>query len=230
MKRTRKIAIFLAAILTAVLLAGCTNSTPPSSQSIPDSEAPQSAPSEIPISSAPEEAEPDVGSESTAEPPSSTSEMEQELPPDSPDVLIAVGETITTSTREITIQGVDFSYRVEPEEKPSSYTYYTPGEGNVYIDVRVQVSNLARKALHGDRVMEVHADYGGHAVYSGFAVTEDSTVGFADAADTAIGEQESRELHYLIECPQDVEENAAASLFVAINIFGVSSEYRLVIR
>lgn len=201
----RKIcSIIIAGLAILTLLAGCGSQSQSNSQAVASNSPAQSA-----VSS-------DAPAESVAE--SASSEY----------TPIVIGETIITETREITINHVELSYDVEPLDKGAFYTHYPADSGEVYIDIAFTVKNTQKQQLECTDVLSAMADYNDGYEYKGFAVVEDSTTGFTQAIISSIDPLESVGMRYLIKCPQEVEENTDAPLFVIITIEG--TKYQYVIR
>lgn len=191
------------AVIALMLLAGCTPA--PGAQNVVSNEPTQSV---QPASEA-----------SVQEPESAAPENEVKT--------INVGETIVTETREITLGHVEFSYDVEPEEKNVVYTHYAAESGKVYIDIAVAVKNIQKQQLKCTEVMSASADYDNGYTYSGSAIVEDATLGFAMAITKNIDPLDTVKMHYLIECPQEVEENTDAPVFVVLTVEGVKYQYNI---
>ena len=120
--------------------------------------------------------------------------------------IIGIGDTIISETAEITINHVELSYDVLPEEKGYFYTHYAADSGQVYIDVSVNVKNTQKQILSCTDVMTVKADYNDGYTYTAFPVVEDSNTGFTYASIVSIDPLETKGMHFLIDCPQEVEE------------------------
>jgi len=93
-----------------------------------------------------------------------------------------------------------------PEEKGYFYTHYAADSGQVYIDVSVNVKNTQKQILSCTDVMTVKADYNDGYTYTAFPVVEDSNTGFTYASIVSIDPLETKGMHFLIDCPQEVEE------------------------
>lgn len=142
--------------------------------------------------------------------------------------IINVGDTIITETREITIDHIEFSYDVLPNEKEMFFTHYPADSGSVYIDVAVSVKNTQKQQLRCEDVMTVKADYDNGFAYNAFEVVEDKTTGFTYANISQIDPLETVKMRYLVSCPQEVEENTEAPVYLILTIEG--EQYRHDIR
>ncbi len=142
---------------------------------------------------------------------------------------ISVGESIITEDVEITINKVELSYDVLPDNTSGFYTHYEADAGNVYIHLDMDVKNLGKQNLGCDHILSATADYNGGYTYSGFAAPEDSSTGFTYANITSIKPLETLGVHYLFKCPQEVEESTNP-LFITIEPESSSDSYILTIR
>lgn len=119
---------------------------------------------------------------------------------------IQIGDTIKTDTVEITINNIEFSYDVLPDDTSSFYTHYPADSGNVYIHIDTDVKNLQKQNLGVEEIMMVVADYNDGYTYISNTIPEDSATGFTYANITSIKPLESLGVRFLIDCPQEVEE------------------------
>lgn len=142
---------------------------------------------------------------------------------------IAAGDTIKTDTMEITINKVEFSYDVLPDDTSSFYTHYEADAGNVYLHIDTNIKNLGKQNLSCDEIMTTVADYNGGYTYSGFPIPEDSSTGFTYSNITSISPLETLGIHFLIECPQEVDESTNP-MFVTLEPIGTKDSYTLTIR
>lgn len=142
---------------------------------------------------------------------------------------INVGETITTDSIEITINKVELTYDVLPDDTSSVYTHYEADAGNVYLHLDTNVKNLGKQNLPCDNIMKATADYNGGYTYSGQAVPEDSSFGFTYANITSIHPLETLGVHFIFKCPQEVEETTNP-LFITLEPSGTKDSYLLNVR
>jgi len=144
-------------------------------------------------------------------------------------IQISVGETISNDYMEITINKVELTYDVLPDDVSGFYTHYEADQGNVYLHIDTDVKNLGKQNLACDEILKAVADYNSGYTYSGFAVPEDSGTGFTYANITSIKPLETLGVHYLFKCPQEVEESSN-QLFVTIEPNSSKDSYILIIR
>lgn len=138
---------------------------------------------------------------------------EQQEPKD-----ITVNETVTTDNYEFTLNKVELSYDVKPENPPSYYMHYPAPDGKVYIYVNAMVKNLAKKSIECDEIYSVLADYNGGYEYTGFHVVSDKDGDFTYANIANIDPLETRGVHCLVECPVEVENSTDKPLFITITL------------
>lgn len=139
---------------------------------------------------------------------------------------VAIGDVITTENKEITLNNVEFSYDVLPDDTSGFYTHYAADEGKVYIHVDTDVKNLAKQNLRCDKILSIMADYNDGYQYSGQAIVDDSQVGFNYSNITSITPLETLGVHFLISCPQEVEESTE-SLDIIFNVDGTDYVYHM---
>lgn len=153
----------------------------------------------------------------------------EETPTSQQGTSISVGESIITEDVEITINKVELSYDVLPDNTSGFYTHYEADAGNVYIHLDLDVKNLGKQNLGCDDILSATADYNNGYTYSGFAAPEDSSTGFTYANITSIKPLETLGVHYLFKCPQEVEESTNP-LFITIEPESSNDSYILTIR
>jgi len=141
--------------------------------------------------------------------------------------VVSIGDTIKDDRAEITINKIEFSYDVLPDNTSSFYTHYAAESGKVYIHIDTDVKNIQKQDLGCDELMSVKVDYNNGYEYDGFPVPEDSTTGFTYANIVGIAPLCTQGVRFLVDCPQEVEEsqNPVKIIFTLSN-----KEYEYVIR
>lgn len=142
---------------------------------------------------------------------------------------VAVGDTITTDTMELTINKAELTYDVLPDDTSGYYTHYEADAGNVFIHLDMDIKNLGKQNLSCDDILYVTADYNGGYTYTGFGVPEDGKNGFTYSNLTSINPLETLGMHYLLKCPQEVEETDHP-LFIIMEPANSEGSYVLTIR
>jgi len=127
--------------------------------------------------------------------------------PQSAEVIpdITLGQTIAANGFEFTLNRVELSYDVEPDNPPSYYTHYAASQGQVYIYVNATVKNTGKHSLECDNIYSVIADYNHGYTYRGFHIASDSDGDFTYANITNVEPLQTLGVHCLIDCPQEVE-------------------------
>ncbi len=77
--------------------------------------------------------------------------------------------------------------------------------------------------------MKTTADYNGGYTYTGQAIPEDGNTGFTYANITTIKPLETLGVHFLFQCPQEVEE-FQNPFFITLIPYGTKDSYILTIR
>ena len=144
-------------------------------------------------------------------------------------ISIAVGETITTDTLEITINKVELTNDVLPDDTSGIYHHYEADAGNVYLHLDTDIKNLDKQRLICDEIMKATADYNGGYTYTGQAIPEDGSSNFTFANITAIPPLATLGVHFLFKCPQEVKESENP-LFMTIEPSGSKDSYILTVR
>lgn len=142
---------------------------------------------------------------------------------------ISVGEKVSTSNYEFVINKVELSYDVLPENPPTYYTHYPAEVGQVYIHIDADIYNTGKQSLKCDGVYSAEADYDNGYKYTGFSIAEDTDGDFTYSNITSINPLQTLGVHCLINCPEVVETNKEAPLFVVIKLSD-GSQYKCTIR
>lgn len=145
------------------------------------------------------------------------------------ELLFKPGDVISSDKMEVTINRVDFSYDVLPDDISSFYTHYEAEDGEVYIHIDTDVKNLSKKDMNCDEILTVKADYNDGFVYKGFAIVEDTMTGFTYANITSIAPLKTQGVHFLISCPEEVAESDKP-LFIELKLNGTNEIYKYTIR
>ena len=141
--------------------------------------------------------------------------------------IVNAGDKITTDSMEINVNSVELTYDVLPDNTSGFYTHYEADAGKVYIAVDASVTNNAKQNLGCDQIGKIVANYSNGYTYHGFIVVKDSTTGFTYANITNIDPLETKEIKWLVECPEEVE-TSSDPLFLELTING--GKYKIVIR
>ena len=145
------------------------------------------------------------------------------------ELSFAAGDTIKTDDMEVTINKIEFSYDVKPDNTSSFYTHYESDKGSVYIHIDADVKNLSKQTLGCDEILSVKADYDNGYIYDGEAIAEDSATGFTYAMISSIDSLKTQGVHFIISCPEEVEESDNP-LFLTIRLQGTKDTYKYIFR
>lgn len=143
-------------------------------------------------------------------------------------LAIQIGETVETKNYEFTLKKVELSYDVLPDQKSSYYTHYAADAGKVYIYVDVDIKNTGKQNLQCDDIYSVKADYNDGYTYDGFAIVDDSDMGFTYANISSVTPLETLGVPTLIDCPEEVE-TTDNPLYIIITMKD-GSRYKYTIR
>ena len=130
---------------------------------------------------------------------------------------ITLNQTASTEKYDFTLNKVEFSYKVEPDNPPSWYTYYDAPENEVYLYINASVKNNQKQSVRCDEVYSVTADYNNGYTYKGFNIADDTDGDFTYANITSIEPLQTLGVHCLIACPQEVE-TSESPLFLTITL------------
>lgn len=158
---------------------------------------------------------------------------EEETPEEESDIqeketIVKKGSTIKTDELELTINKVELTYDVLPDDISDMYNHYEADPGNVYINMDVDIKNLQKKDLPCDEIMTVTADYNNGFTYESFETVEDSITGFTYSNISSINPLETIGMRFLIECPEEVEKETNNSLFLTFKLG--KKTYKYIIR
>ncbi|AOR23675.1 hypothetical protein [Clostridium taeniosporum] len=139
---------------------------------------------------------------------------------------VQIGNTISNDSAEITINKIEFSYDVLPDDTSGFYTHYAAESGKVYINIDVDVKNIQKQDLPCDKIINVEANYNDGYQYKAQPIVEDASTGFTYANITSITPLETKGMRYLISCPQEVEETQNP-LVITFNLNGEKYNYTI---
>ncbi len=124
---------------------------------------------------------------------------------------IHLNETFEVEDKyEFTLQSVDLTTRIDPPHQDGFYTYYEVKDDDlIYLDVVIDVENIGKRARGADNFMDVRVMYEERYEYYGFSIIEENDGSdFSYTNITSIDPLKNRTLHYIIELPNVVEDNA----------------------
>ena len=138
---------------------------------------------------------------------------------------ITRGDVIDTENFTFTLNNVELTYELKPQNTSSVYTSYTAENGKVYIHVDGEYYNKAKRDICIRDLFVPTADYDNGYTYKGFAVTDKDDNSFTWASSYVVCTPlETCHYHGLIECPKVVDETEAP-LVVYLEIGGDTYQY-----
>ncbi|GAA0078419.1 lipoprotein [Clostridium sp. CTA-5] len=140
---------------------------------------------------------------------------------------ISDGQTINNESFDLTLNKVELTYDVLPDDTGNFYTHYPADQGKVYINIDVDIKNNQKQDLRCDKILTVEANYNNGYTYNANSIVEDSKTGFTYSNITSITSLETKGMRYLINCPEEVEQSQNP-LFLTFNLNG--EKYKYVIR
>ncbi len=186
----RKFVVLSLWIITAMGLAGCganvENQATEAAQEKVETEAAEME-TDKPEEESTEAAETEAETEEETE--AVTEEVQEEIP------TIQIGETVTTENFEFTLNKVELSYDVLPDDTSSFYTHYPAESGQVYIHLDADIKNTQKQNLNCDEIYEVVADYNSGYTYDGQPIVDDASTGFTYANITQIDPLQTLGVH-----------------------------------
>ena len=138
---------------------------------------------------------------------------------------IALGDVIETEDFDFTLNNVELTYELKPQNTNGVYSSYTAEDGKVYIHVDGSYYNKAKRDICIRDLFAPSADYDNGYAYTGFVVTDDGDNNFTWASSRVVCTPlETCHYHGLIECPK-VIDGSDASLIVYLEIAGTTYQY-----
>ena len=120
-------------------------------------------------------------------------------------IIVNVGDTIKTADYEYTINNVELTYELLPENTSSVYSSYPAPQGKVYLHVDGYLKNLMKRDIRIDETFSPVGIYGDGYVYDGFVVVNDDNRFDWVSSYSAAAPLETSHVHSLIEMPNEVE-------------------------
>lgn len=160
---------------------------------------------------------PSISGGSTATSGSSTAQKE-----------VGLGGAICTDTLDFTISSAAFTdYVQSPSYSTGRYQYYTPNEGNVFLDVVATITNKEDHALNNPAT--VKCTYGDKYNYNSNLMYENENGGFDYPNLTSIDPLMSKVAHYMISVPEEAQ-TSNLPIKVQITVKGSSEQFTLTVR
>ncbi|MEG2290701.1 MAG: hypothetical protein RSA29_14815 [Clostridium sp.] len=126
---------------------------------------------------------------------------------------------------EYYLNGLEVTPRIEPSTITGNYSHYeVKSNGNIYIDVIMDVKNLNNEAKMADDILTAKIKINSNE-YTCFSVAE-SDDGSDLEKDASIKSQERRQIHYVAEVPK-TEATGKIEIILTINGKDFSNEFHL---
>ncbi len=145
---------------------------------------------------------------------SSVKKASTELP------ILAIGDTVTGDDYEFTLNKIEFTYELLPEDTSSLYRSYTPANDKVYVHIDGMFYNKSKRDYCVRDLPKSEVDYDNGYSYSGFSIANDPSrkSDFLWVSSYVVCTPlETGHYHGLVECPK-VVEGSDAPLFVTITM------------
>ena len=152
----------------------------------------------------------------------------QEQAPEAPaGNTLSLGDTISTEDFDFTLNNVELTYELKPQNTNGVYTSYVAPDGKVYIHVDGSFCNKSKRDYCIRDLFTPEADYDNGYTYKGFAVTDKDDNSFTWASSYVVCTPlETCHYHGLVECPK-VVDGSDAPLIVTLNIGGQVYTYTI---
>jgi len=129
---------------------------------------------------------------------------------------------------ELTLKSTSFEKKVTPPKASGYYTYYeVKNNDKVYVHVSIAFKNLMTIGKSADEALSVRLIYDNKYEYSGFSFVEDNGgADFTYSNITTISPLTSKNLHYLVEVPAEVQ-NGTGEVAIIVNVNGEKYKYQV---
>ncbi len=133
---------------------------------------------------------------------------------------------ITTDSCEFTLKGYSIASKIEPSNFSGYYYhYYEASSGNVYVDIKFSIKNLAKSDVEQAEILKsVKLIYDEDYEYNCFFVTVDKDGDFEGFTSLySISPLETLEYHMLVEVPSEIK-SSSKSLVCRVEADGTTYE------
>ncbi len=142
---------------------------------------------------------------------------------------VAEGDIITSKTDEIEVLGYEFTKDVMPPNVTGFYTHYAISDNdNVYMVIRLKVTNTAENDLLADKAASITIKYNDKYSYATTKTVlgkDKNTFDFPNI--TNIAPLTAREIYFMSEVPQEVQESENP---ISATIYTRAGKYEYKIR
>ena len=141
------------------------------------------------------------------------------------ELFSVVGLNKVQGVCEYYLNGLEVKPRIKHSTITGNYSYYeVKSEGNIYIDVIMDVKNLNSEAKMADDILNAKIKINSNE-YTCFSVAEGAD-GSDLEKDTSIKPQDRRQIHYIAEVPK-TEATGKIEIILTINGKDFSNEFHL---
>lgn len=124
-------------------------------------------------------------------------------------LTISLGDTINGKDKEVSIESVNFSQKVEPPVMKTFYKYYqVENSDNIYLYVVLNCKNISTIDMDASSVANVKVKYNNAYTYNSFSTIPDNTLGFTYSNITKIKPLTNQQIYYLAEMPKSIAEES----------------------
>ena len=144
------------------------------------------------------------------------------------DLTISLGDTINGKDKEVSIESVNFSQKVEPPVMKSFYNYYqVDNSDNTYLYMILNCKNISTIDIDASSVANVKVKYNNAYTYNSFSAVPDNTLGFTYSNITKIKPLTSQQIYYLAEMPKTIaDENTPIEIDILFENNTYKYQYR----
>lgn len=145
-------------------------------------------------------------------------------PTKEPTPTISLGETVSTDNFDFTLNKVELTYEVKPENTNGVYSSYQAESGKIYVHIDGSYYNKSNKDVCVRDLFVPSAEYDNNYSYEGFAAVDDGNSFTWASSYIVCTPLETCHYHGIIECPE-VVGNTDNSLKVKLKIGDTLYEY-----
>ena len=140
---------------------------------------------------------------------------------------ISIGDTISTDYFDFTLNKVEFSYEVKPENTSGYYRYYPANNGRVYLHIDAKFFSKAKRTMTLKELPVASANYDDGYIYDGFVIVDNDDRFFENSSSEVCVPLADCHYHCLIECPDSIETSEGSlECFIKLG----DTVYRYIVR
>ena len=139
---------------------------------------------------------------------------------------ITLGDKISTNDFDFTLNNVELTYTVNPEDTSSVYSSYDADSGKIFVHVDGSYYNKSKKDICVRDLFAPTVEYDDGYSYEGFVAVDDGNSFTWAQSYIVCNPLATCHYHGIIECPEVVSQSNAP-LKVLITINGTKYEYSI---